>query len=189
MTNCTKISWMEITDLLRRAHNGDSEALERVVPLVYNELKSLASSHLRRERSAESMQTTVLVHEAFLRLAGSRLPDCENRSHFFGIAARVMRQVLVDMARARWAAKRGPGLQYPLADLPELGAPQDDTFLALDDALNRLAAESPLKGQLIELRFFGGLTAEESAQQLSLPVQTVRREIRLAKAWLHNELA
>lgn len=180
---------MEITDLLRRAHDGDSDALQAVIPLVYNELKSLASSHLRREYSPESVQTTVLVHEAFLRLAGSQLPDCENRSHFFGIAARVMRQVLVDMARTRRAAKRGPGLEYPLATLPDIGGPSDEDFLELHDALNRLGAESPLKGQLIELYFFAGLTAEESAEALSLPVQNVRRELRLAKAWLHNELA
>jgi RNA polymerase sigma-70 factor (ECF subfamily) len=111
---------MEITDLLRRAHDGDSDALQAVIPLVDNELKRLASSHLRREHSSESLQTTVLVHEAFLRLAGSRLPDCENRSHFFGIAAHMMRQVLVDTARTRQAAKRGPGLEYPLDELPEL---------------------------------------------------------------------
>lgn len=181
--------WMEITDLLRRAHGGDAEALRTVIPLVYDELKRLASSHLRREHSPESLETTVLVHEAFLRLAGSRMPDCENRSHFFGIAARVMRQVLVDIARSRRAAKRGPGLEAPLADLPDLGPQQDDMFLALDEALNRLAIESPLKGQIIELYFFAGLTAEESGETLSLPVHTVRRELRLAKAWLHNELA
>jgi RNA polymerase sigma factor (TIGR02999 family) len=181
--------WMEITDLLRRAHNGDAKALNTVIPLVYDELKSLASSHLRREYSPESVQTTVLVHEAFLRLAGARLPECENRSHFFAIAARVMRQVLVDMARARRAAKRGDARECPLADLPDLGAPQDEMFLALDEALNRLAAESPLKNQIVELRYFAGLTAEETAETLSLPVHTIRRELRLAKAWLHNELA
>lgn len=180
---------MEITDLLRRAHDGDAEALRTVVPLVYDELKRLASSHLRREHSAESLETTVLVHEAFLRLAGSRIPDCENRSHFFGIAARVMRQVLVDSARSRHAAKRGQGVAAPLATLPDLGATSDDEFLALDEALERLAVESPLKGQLIELYFFAGLTAEESGEAVSLPAHTVRRELRLAKAWLRNELA
>jgi RNA polymerase sigma factor (TIGR02999 family) len=180
---------MEITDLVRRAHAGDSDALNAVIPLVYNELKSLASSHIRREHSPVSIQTTVLVHEAFLRLAGSRLPECEDRSHFFGIAARVMRQVLVDMARTRRATKRGPGLECPLADLPEMGAQRDDAFLALDDALNRLAAESPLKGRLVELHFFAGLTAEESAEAVSLPVHKIHRELRLAKAWLRHELA
>ena len=180
---------MEITDLLRRAHNGDGDALRTVIPLVYDELKRLASSHLRREYSPESLQTTVLVHEAFLRLAGSRLPDCENRSHFFGIAARVMRQVLVDMARSRHSAKRGSGVEFPLADSPDPDARQDEMFLALHEALTRLAAESPLKGQLIELYFFAGLTAEESGEVVKLPVHTVRRELRLAKAWLHHELA
>ncbi|HLK20017.1 MAG TPA: ECF-type sigma factor [Bryobacteraceae bacterium] len=180
---------MEITDLLRRAHDGDAEALHTVVPLVYDELKRLASSHLRREHSPQSLETTVLVHEAFLRLAGSRLPDCENRSHFFGIAARVMRQVLVDSARSRRAAKRGDGVEAAaLITLPELGATPDDEFLALNEALERLAMESPLKGQLIELYYFAGLTAEESGEAVSLPVHTVRRELRLARAWLRNEL-
>jgi RNA polymerase sigma factor (TIGR02999 family) len=180
---------MEITDLLHRASDGDADALQVVIPLVYEELKSLASSHLRREHFSGSMQTTVLVHEAFLRLTGSPLPECENRSHFFGIAARVMRQVLVDMARARRAVKRGPGLEFALTELADLGAPTDEEFLALNEALERLSAKSPLKGQLIEMRFFAGLTAEESAEALSMPVHTVRRELRMAKAWLQNELA
>jgi len=180
---------MEITDLLRRAHDGDSDALQAVTPLLYNELKILARSHLRHEQSPAAIQTTVLVHEAFLRLAGSQFPECESRSHFFAIAAKVMRHVLVDMARARCADKRGPGLECPLADLPDLGAPKDDAFLSLNDALDRLAAISPLKSKLIELRYFAGLTAEESAEALSVPVHTVRRELRMAKAWLQNELA
>jgi RNA polymerase sigma factor (TIGR02999 family) len=179
---------MEITELLRRAHEGDSESLKAVIPLVYEELKTLASSQLRREHFAKPVQTTVLVHEAFIRIAGSRLPECANRSHFFGIAARVMRQVLVDMARARQAEKRNAGLEVPLADLPDLGATQDSAFLALDEALNRLSIECPVKSRLIELHFFGGLTAQESADTLDLPVQTVRKELRLAKAWLSHEL-
>jgi RNA polymerase sigma factor (TIGR02999 family) len=179
---------MEITDLLRRAHNGDADALETLIPLVYDELKRLASKHLHREYAAESIQTTVLVHEAFLRLAGKPLPECENRVHFFSIAARVMRRVLVDLARARRAAKRGAGIEAPLAELPGLGAQRDDKFLALDEALERLAAQSPLKGRLIELHYFAGLSTEEAAETLSIPVYTVRRELRLARAWLHNEL-
>jgi RNA polymerase sigma factor (TIGR02999 family) len=179
---------MEITELLRRAHEGDSESLKAVIPLVYDELKILASSNLRREHGDRPMQTTVLVHEAFLRLVGSRLPECQNRSHFFGIAARVMRQVLVDLARSRQAEKRGPGLELSLAVLPELAVTKDSTFLALDDALNQLSLEAPLKSQLIELYFFCGLTAEESAATVNLPVHTVRKELRLAKAWLLHEL-
>jgi RNA polymerase sigma factor (TIGR02999 family) len=179
---------MEITDLLRQAHEGDADSLKAVIPLVYEELKALASSHLRREHAEKPVQTTVLVHEAFIRLAGSPLPECANRSHFFGIAARVMRQVLVDMARARRAEKRGAGVEVALADLPDVGAFRDSAFLALDEALNRLAVECPLKNRLIELQFFGGLTAQESADILGLPVQTVRKELRLAKAWLLHDL-
>lgn len=178
---------MEVTELLQRAHQGDSSALESLIPLVYGELKKLAASHLRRERTPAPLQTTALVHEAFLRLAGSPLATCESRSHFYGIAARVMRQVLVDQARARNATKRTG--EVAVAELPEFGVPGTDEFLVLNDALDRLTATSPLKGQLIELRFFAGLTAEESAEALSLSVHVVRRELRLAKAWLHSELA
>ncbi len=184
---------MDITALLQKAHEGDGEALNAVIPVVYQELKKLASSQLRREhsdpgQSGQALQTTVLVHEAFLRIANARLPACENRSHFYGIAARVMRQVLVDMARARHAEKRGPGLEFAIAELPDLGTPHDSTFLALDEALTRLALESELKGRLIELRFFGGLTAEEIAETTNLPVHVVRKEIRLARAWLAHQL-
>ncbi len=180
---------MEITDLLRRAHLGDGDALNSVIPLVYNELRRLASNYLRREQGPVTMQATALVHEAYLRIAGSPLPAYENRSHFYGIAARVMRQVLVDMARARSAEKRGPGLEVTLPDLDILGASTQNEFLALNDALDRLAALQPRKAHLIELRFFGGMTAEESAEALALPVHTVRRELRVAQAWLRRELA
>jgi RNA polymerase sigma factor (TIGR02999 family) len=179
---------MEITELLRRAHQGDPDSLKAVIPLVYDELKSLASSQLRRERYPRAIETTVLVHEAFLRIAGSRLPECADRSHFFGIAARVMRQVLVDLARARQTKKRDAEMEVPLTQLPEIGMTEDRAFLALDDALTRLSLESPIKGRLIELHFFCGLTAEESSETVSLPVHTVRKELRLAKAWLYNEL-
>jgi RNA polymerase sigma factor (TIGR02999 family) len=179
---------MEITDLLRRAHEGDSEAFERLIPLVYDELKVLASKHLQREYSCESIQTTALVHEAFLRLAGSPLPECENRSHFFSIAARVMRRVLVDLARARHAIKRGGKSDFSPGDLADPGRPHHETFLALDDALDRLTEQSPVKGQLIELCYFAGLSTQEAAEALSLPVHTARRELRLARAWLQHEL-
>jgi RNA polymerase sigma-70 factor, ECF subfamily len=178
---------MEITSLLSRVHQGDSEALNTLIPLVYEELKRLAASHLRRENANVTIQTTVLVHEAFLRLSGSRLPECENRSHFYGIASRAMRQILVDMARARRAAKRD-GQNTPMTDSLKLMAPNDEAFLKLNDALDGLAAASPLKSRLIELRYFGGLTAEESADLLEMPAHTVRREIRLAQAWLRLEL-
>ncbi len=179
---------MEITGLLSRAHQGDSEALNVMMPLVYAELKRLAASHLRHERPSATIQTTVLVHEAFLRLTGSRLPEFENRSHFYGVASHAMRQVLVDMARARRSAKRD-GLKVPMTDSLKLVAPNDQAFLKLNDALDTLSSASPLKARLIELRYFGGLTAEESADMLGMPAHTVRREIRLAQAWLRTELA
>jgi RNA polymerase sigma factor (TIGR02999 family) len=180
---------MEITELLQRVHAGEPEALNAVIPLVYNELKKLASAHLRREGRAEPLQTTALVHEAFLRLVGARHPSYENRSHFYGIASRLMRQILVDAARARAAEKRSAAAEVALADIPYLGHQPDGALLAMDEALERLARADPLKVQLIEMRYFGGMTAEESAEVLSMSVHTVRREMRLAQAWLRKEMA
>jgi RNA polymerase sigma factor (TIGR02999 family) len=180
---------MEITELLHRVHAGDEEAMNSLIPLVYSELKKLASAHSRRENGGAGLETTVLVHEAFLRLAGSRHPDYENRSHFYGIASRLMRQVLVDMARARASQKRSAAGEVNLADIPDLGQQPDRSILSMDDALTRLAEEDPLKVQLIEMRYFGGMTAEESAEVLSMSVHVVRRELRLAQAWLRKEMA
>jgi len=180
---------MQITDLLRRAHDGDAEALNAVVPLVYQELKQLAMGHLRHERERVPIEATALVHEAFLRMAGSPLPEFDSRAHFYGIAARVMRQILVDLARSRDAHKRGHELEVTLSGCEDVGAPAGDAFLTLNDALDRLTQDQPLKGRLIELRFFAGLTAEESAEAMALPVHKVRREIRLGLAWLRRELA
>jgi RNA polymerase sigma-70 factor, ECF subfamily len=177
-----------MTELLRRLQTGDRDALHDVIPLVYDELKKLARSHLRREASPGSLQTTVLVHEAFLKLAGSRHPSYENRSHFYGIASRLMRQVLVDTARARSAEKRSSALEVALADLPDLGSGPNRPVLALEDALRRLEQLDPRKGQLIEMRYFGGMTAEESSSALSIPVHVIRRELRLAQAWLRMEM-
>lgn len=180
---------MEVTELLQNAHQGDPQALNTVIPLVYDELKRIAAGQLRRQNSFASLQTTGLVHEAFLRLAGGTFPECENRSHFYGIACRLMRQVLVDLARSRMALKRGFGREEPFTDSTPHPASADEDFLALNDALEQLSAESRLKGRLIEMRFFGGLTAEQSADMLSVSVHTVRRELRLAQAWLRRELA
>lgn len=180
---------MEITELLQKLHAGDRQALNQVVPLVYDELKKLASAHLRREGPAVALETTGLVHEAFLRLAGTRHPPYENRSHFYGIASRLMRQILVEMARARNAGKRGPGEQVLLADAQDLGPQSDESILALDEALERLERKDPLKMKLIEMRYFGGMTAEESADVLATSVHYVRRELRLAQAWLRKEMA
>ncbi|HMJ60137.1 MAG TPA: ECF-type sigma factor [Bryobacteraceae bacterium] len=180
---------MQITRLLQRLHKGDRDAMHDVMPLVYEELKKLARSHLRRELGAVPLETTALVHEAFLKLAGGRHPSYENRAHFYGIASRLMRQVLVDTARARTASKRAAAQEVPLADVPDLGPKPDRSLLAIDDALQRLEKTDPLKGRLIEMRFFAGMTAEESSMALSKPVHTVRRELRLAQAWLRKEMA
>jgi len=180
---------MEITQLLQRLETGDRNAMHDVIPLVYQELKKLARSHLRREARAAPLETTALVHEAFLKLASGRHPAYENRAHFYGIASRLMRQVLIDTARARTAAKRGTGQEVPLADLPDVGSRPDRSLLAIEDALQRLEKADPLKGRLIEMRYFGGMTAEESSTALSKPVNTVRRELRLAQAWLRKEIA
>jgi RNA polymerase sigma factor (TIGR02999 family) len=180
---------MQITRLLQGLRTGDQEAMHDVMPLVYDELKKLARSHLRRELGAVSLETTSLVHEAFLKLAGGRHPSYENRAHFYGIASRLMRQVLVDTARARAAAKRAAAQEVPLADVPDLGPKPDRSLLAIDDALQRLEKTDPLKGQLIEMRYFAGMTAEESSMALSKPVHTIRRELRLAQAWLRKEMA
>src|SRR5215813_4039751 len=178
---------MEITRLLQRVQAGDKDALDSLIPLVYDELKRLATAHLRRER-ADPLQSTELLHEAFLRLAGGRHPSYENRSHFYGIASRLMRQILVDMARARATEKRS-GAEVPLTEIPELGRQPDHSLLLIEDALERLEKSDPLKVQLIEMRYFGGMTAEESAEALSLSVHVVRRELRLAQAWLRKEIA
>ncbi|MGA2119419.1 MAG: ECF-type sigma factor [Bryobacteraceae bacterium] len=179
---------MEITELLQRVHAGESEALNAVIPLVYDELKKLASAHLRREGRAEPLQTTALVHEAFLRLVHARHPSYENRSHFYGIASRLMRQILVDAARAKAAGKRSAA-EISLAEIPDLGQQPGSTILAMGEALERLEITDPLKVQLIEMRYFGGMTAEESAEALSLSVHLVRRELRFAQAWLRREMA
>lgn len=180
---------MQITIMLQRLQAGDRDAMHEVIPLVYDELKKLARSHLRRELRAVPLQTTALVHEAFLKLAGSRHPVYENRAHFYGIASRLMRQVLVDTARSRAAEKRSAAQEVPLQDLPDRGIQPNRSLMAIDDALKRLEQTDPLKGHLIEMRYFGGLTAEESAMALSKPVHTVRRELRLAQAWLRKEMA
>jgi RNA polymerase sigma factor (TIGR02999 family) len=183
-----KASSMQITNLLQRLQTGGRDALSDVIPLVYGELKKLARAHLRREVGAVSLETTALVHEAFLKLAGGRHPSYENRAHFYGIASRLMRQVLVDTARSRAAAKRGAAQEIALSELCDWGSLPNRSLLAMDDALQQLEKADPLKGQLIEMRYFGGMTAEESAMALSKPVHIVRRELRLAQAWLRKEM-
>lgn len=185
---------MQVTDLLHRVSAGDEEALNQLLPLVYRELKTLAASHLRHERERAGLQTTELVHEAFIRLTAISHPEYERRAQFYGIASRLMRQLLVDLARTRLAQKRGNDCTIALAcldcwDMSQASQPQtDQQLLALNDALDRLETEHPRKAQLIEMRYFGGMTAEESALALQMSVPAVRSELRYAEAWLKREL-
>lgn len=179
----------QLTKLLRRLETGDRDAIDAVIPLVYDELKKLARSHLRREAGMVPLETTALVHEAFLKLAHGRHPSYENRAHFYGIASRLMRQVLVDYARARAAEKRGAGLEVSISDVRDWGFQPNRSILSLDDALHQLERIDPRKAQLIEMRYFGGMTAHESAMALNESVHIVRRELRLAQAWLRKEMS
>jgi RNA polymerase sigma factor (TIGR02999 family) len=180
---------MQITRLLQRVQTGEREALDDLIPLVYDELKKLARVRLRREPGPIRLETTALVHEAFLKLARGRHPSYENRVHFYGIASRLMRQVLVDTARGRAAEKRGAARELALAELPDWAPQASRSVLAINDALKQLEKTDSLKAQLIEMSYFGGLTAEESSLALTKPIHIVRRELRLAKAWLRKEMA
>ena len=177
---------MQITRLLQRLEAGEPDAMHEVIPLVYEELKKLARAHLRHE-AVPSFETTALVHEAFLRLARGRHPLYENRAHFYGIASRLMRQVLVETARCRATGKRN-ARETALGDVPDRELEPDRSLLALDAALQQLEKGDPRKAQLIQMRYFGGMTAEESSMALSMPVHVARRELRLAEAWLRREM-
>lgn len=180
----------DITGLLRRWNQGDRDALEPLLPLVYEELRRLAAGYLRHERPDHTLQPTALVHEAYLRLVGQDQVVWQNRSHFFGIAAQMMRRVLVDHARRRHAAKRGAAairVELSAEDL-EAGLDRDPEILALDAALDELAALDARQARVVELRFFGGLTVEETAEVVGISTATVKREWRTARAWLRREL-
>ncbi|MEM1205226.1 MAG: sigma-70 family RNA polymerase sigma factor [Acidobacteriota bacterium] len=180
----------EVTRLLLEWRKGDDDALERLTPVVYGELRRLARHHMRGERRDHVLQTTALVHEAYLKLVGLEL-EFRDRVHFFAMAARLMRRVLVDFARERWAEKRG-GDAVVLSleeDLVTAGAggPSPDV-LALDSALEQLAGKDPRKARVVELRFFGGLTIEETAEAMEISHATVERDLKMAKAWLSRRL-
>lgn len=178
-----------VTALLQDLTHGDKDALNRIVSLLYKELRRIADGYLRREHQPTTLQPTALVNEAYVRLVGQDQPDYRNRSHFLGIAARVMRQVLVDHARARVAHKRGTGIEkLPLDEARDACVEKPAVMIRLDDALRALEQHDERKAKLVEMRFFGGLTAEESAALLKLPVATVRRELRIAHAWLQRQL-
>jgi len=179
-----------VTQLLQQWSQGREDALERLLPEIYAELRRLAASYLRGERRDHTLQPTALVHEAYIKLVDQRAVHWQNRAHFFGIAAQAMRRILVDYARTRAAAKRGAGRRpVPLDDALDVGAMPDLDLLALDEALVRLAAIDAQQGRVVELRFFGGLTMDETAEALRISPATVGREWALAKAWLFAELA
>lgn len=180
----------DVTSLLSDWKAGRKEALDLLTPVVYDELRRLADHYIRGERQALTLQATAVVHEAWLRLAGQKSPDWESRAHFFGVASRLMRQILVDRARERRAAKRGSGAEKVSLDEALHGSGGSDRdVVALGDALDALAKFDERKCRVIELRFFGGLSLEETAQALDISVATVGREQRVAEAWLHKEMA
>jgi RNA polymerase sigma factor (TIGR02999 family) len=179
----------EITRLLKEWANGTQSALEALTPLVYGELRRLAASYMRGESPGHTLQPTALVHEAFLRLAG-RSPDCENRSHFYGLAAHLMRQILIDHARHRQAVKRGSHFVHlSLDEALVVSREWDADLVALDEALERLAALDLRKARVVEMRFFGDLSVQESAEVLKVSEVTVRRDWQFAKTWLRRELS
>jgi RNA polymerase sigma factor (TIGR02999 family) len=178
-----------ITVLLHAFSGGDKAALNDLIPLVYAELRKIADGHLRHERPGHTLQPTALVHEAYARLIEQKQPDYRDRVHFLAVAAQVMRQILIDHARRKFAAKRGGARpKYSLDEACDAAVERPSLMIDLDDALLALETRDAMKARLIEMRFFGGLTAEESAEVLKLPVNEVRRGLRIAQAWLQREL-
>jgi RNA polymerase sigma factor (TIGR02999 family) len=180
----------EITDLLLAWNEGEASALEQLVPLVESELRRLARIYMRRERAGHTLQTTALINEAYVRLIDARRVRWQNRAHFYGLAARLMRRILVDFSRERNYQKRGGGAQQVTFDEASFVSPPDDPdLLALDEALSELTLVDERKAQVVEMRFFGGLTEKEAAIALSVSPETARRDWRLAKAWLLRRLS
>lgn len=179
----------QVTNLLTRWRSGDREALDALMPLVYEELRRLARHYLHLERPGHTLQSTALVHEAYVRLVGQGTPEWKDRAHFFGVAARLMRQILVDHARTHRAMKRGGDSFTLTLDEGVVGSKSKDLdLLALDDALNGLALISPQQSQIVELRFFSGLSIEDTSQVLGISPATVKRSWTAARAWLFREM-
>jgi RNA polymerase sigma factor (TIGR02999 family) len=180
----------DVTQLLLDWSNGNKEAVNKLIPLVYNQLRGLANHYLRRERPNHTLQATALIHEAYLRLVDQTNVHWQNRAHFFGIAANLMRQILVNHALSHNSAKRGGGAyKLSLDEAVGLSKERDVDLVALDEALTRLAALDSRQGRIVELRFFGGLTIEETAEVLGISPATVKREWTTAKAWLYREIS
>lgn len=179
----------DVTQLLTELRNGDQDAATKLMPLVYHELRRLAGHYMSRERADHTLQATALVHEAYIRLVDQQAGQWQNRAHFFGVAAQLMRQILVDHARTHRAAKRGGNQQkVPLEEGLVFSEEQSGSLMALDEALTRLAEFDPRQARIVELRFFAGLSVEETAEVLGVSSKTVQREWNLAKAWLHREI-
>jgi RNA polymerase sigma factor (TIGR02999 family) len=179
----------EVTQLLLAWSKGDATAFDELLPLVYGELRQIAERYLRRERAEHTLQATALVHEAYLKLVNQQQVEWQNRAHFYGIAAHAMRRILIDHARSRQADKRGSGeAQLSLDENLNIAAERHRELIALDDALTALAAFDPPKSRLVELRYFGGLSIEETAEVMGVGTATVIRQWRLAKAWLHDQM-
>jgi len=178
-----------VTQLLLGWGKGDKEALDQLLPLVYDELRRQAARYLRRERAGHTLQTTALIHEAYIRLVDQKRVQWQNRAHFFGIAAQLMRRILVDHARSKKRVKRGGSdVRVSLAEASLAVKTRDLDVLALDEALDRLAALDAEQARLVELRFFGGLTIEETAEAMAISPATVKRHWTVARAWLAREL-
>jgi len=179
-----------VTQLLIGWSKGDKEALDALLPLVYEELRQQASRYLRRERVGHTLQTTALIHEAYLKLVDQTSAHWQNRAQFFGVAAQIMRRILVDFARSRASAKKGGGTQYvSLSEAMTISPERGEDLIALDDALESLAELDARKSRIVELRFFGGLSVEETAEVLKISARTVMRDWGLAQAWLYRELS
>lgn len=183
----TTISRPEVTELLLDWQQGDLSALDRLTPLVYDELRRIAHSYMQRERNGHTLETTALVNEAYLRLAGQQRIDWQSRTHFFAVTAQVMRHILIDHARRRQYAKHGGELrQVDIEEAALMSQERAAELVALDEALDELARLDPRKSRVVELRYFGGLSLEETAQVLEISLMTVRRDWRAAKAWLYK---
>lgn len=179
----------EVTQVLRELSDGHETAPERLMPLVYDELRRLAAGYLEGERSNHTLQATALVHEAYIRLVDWKNVSWQNRAHFFALAAQVMRRILVDHAREKKAEKRGSGLtMLALEEAVSFPQQREVDLIALDDALKELALLDPMQSRIVELRFFGGLTIEETAETMKVSPATLKREWAMAKAWLHKRI-
>jgi len=178
----------DVTRLLQDWSGGNQQALAELMPIIYNELRRLAHNYLRRERSDNTLQTTALVHEAYLKLIDQRSVNWQNRAQFFGIAAQAMRRILIDNARRHLAGKRGKGEKISLDETALISPAKDESLVALDDALRELESIDQQQSRIIELRYFGGLTIEETAEVMSLSPATIKREWAMARAWLYRAL-